>query len=289
MVAGFAKLHFVDSKLGARRVADCRMARALRRRRRQCLLGRRQPAIRSSSRAWPPRPPKARNSPSCPAPRCAPRVTPAGQRHCRRISTRPRAPACLWSATRSRRRRRPASPKATSARASRSRRARSATPRWPSCASAGRPNYCSSQDQIRRAEERREREQASSRSRRCRPRCPSAARSSARCWAARRSPPPTSGASGPRRARPRASGRESQDVTRAEESLEVLQQRLDDTQREVEAEVARLETTLDRDHRWRCAPWKCRRANPISPSGEVALVWAPWRKGADGFPAPAYD
>jgi hypothetical protein len=23
--------------------------------------------------------------------------------------------------------------------------------------------------------------------------------------------------------------------------------------------------------------------------GEVALVWAPWRKGADGFPAPAYN
>ena len=23
--------------------------------------------------------------------------------------------------------------------------------------------------------------------------------------------------------------------------------------------------------------------------GEVALVWTPWRKGADGFPAPAYD
>jgi hypothetical protein len=23
--------------------------------------------------------------------------------------------------------------------------------------------------------------------------------------------------------------------------------------------------------------------------GEVALVWVPWRPGADGFPAPAYD
>ena len=40
-------------------------------------------------------------------------------------------------------------------------------------------------------------------------------------------------------------GHESQDVTRAEESLEVLQQRLEDTKREVDAEVARLETTLD--------------------------------------------
>jgi hypothetical protein len=23
--------------------------------------------------------------------------------------------------------------------------------------------------------------------------------------------------------------------------------------------------------------------------GEVALVWTPWRRGADGFPAPAFE
>ena len=40
-------------------------------------------------------------------------------------------------------------------------------------------------------------------------------------------------------------GHESQDVTRAEESIEVLQQRLEETKREVDAEVARLESTLD--------------------------------------------
>ncbi len=43
-------------------------------------------------------------------------------------------------------------------------------------------------------------------------------------------------------------GRESEDVTRAGESLEVLRQRLAETQRDVEAEVARLETTLGSFH-----------------------------------------
>ena len=83
-------------------------------------------------------------------------------------------------------------------------------------------------------------------------------------------------------------GRESQDVTRAEESLEVLQQRLADTQREVEAEVARLETTLDPlTIALRAIEVPARKSDIAV--GEVALVWAPWRKGADGFPAPAFD
>ena len=83
-------------------------------------------------------------------------------------------------------------------------------------------------------------------------------------------------------------GRESQDVARAEESLEVLQQRLEDTKREVEAEVARLETTLDATTIALRAVDVPARKSDIA-VGEVALVWAPWRKGADGFPAPAYD
>jgi hypothetical protein len=82
-------------------------------------------------------------------------------------------------------------------------------------------------------------------------------------------------------------GHESQDVTRAEESLEVLQQRLADTSREVEAEVSRLETTLDPATITLSAVEVPARKADIA-VGEVALVWAPWRKGADGFPAPAY-
>jgi len=83
-------------------------------------------------------------------------------------------------------------------------------------------------------------------------------------------------------------GHESQDVTRAEESIEVLQQRFADTRREVENEVARLETALDpATISLRSVEVPARKADIAV--GEVALVWAPWRKGADGFPAPAYD
>ena len=83
-------------------------------------------------------------------------------------------------------------------------------------------------------------------------------------------------------------GHESQDVTRAEESLEVLQQRLEDTKRDVDAEVARLETTLDAGTVVLTPAEIPARKSDIA-IGEVALVWTPWRKGADGFPAPAFD
>jgi hypothetical protein len=83
-------------------------------------------------------------------------------------------------------------------------------------------------------------------------------------------------------------GRESEDVTRAGESLEVLRQRLADTQREVETEVARLETMLD-PSTLALKPVDVPARKSDIAVGEVALVWAPWRKGADGFPAPAYE
>jgi hypothetical protein len=82
-------------------------------------------------------------------------------------------------------------------------------------------------------------------------------------------------------------GRESEDVTRADESLEVLRQRLADAQRDVEAEVARLETTLDAGTLALTPVEVPARKSDIA-VGEIALVWAPWRKGADGFPAPAF-
>jgi hypothetical protein len=83
-------------------------------------------------------------------------------------------------------------------------------------------------------------------------------------------------------------GRESQDVARAEENIEILRQRLIDTQREVEAEVAKLETSHDADSvSLRSVEVPARKSDIAV--GEVALVWTPWRKGADGFPAPAYE
>jgi len=83
-------------------------------------------------------------------------------------------------------------------------------------------------------------------------------------------------------------GRESQDVDRAEENLDVLRQRLTDTQREVDAEVARLQTSLDSASISLTPVDVPARKSDIA-VGEVALVWVPWREGADGFPTPAYD
>jgi len=82
-------------------------------------------------------------------------------------------------------------------------------------------------------------------------------------------------------------GRESEDVTRAEEGLDVLKQRLADTQRDVESEVARLETTLD-PGTLALTPVEVPARKSDIAVGEVALVWAPWRKGTDGYPAPAF-
>ena len=81
-------------------------------------------------------------------------------------------------------------------------------------------------------------------------------------------------------------GRESGDVDRASESVEVVQQKQRDLQQQFDADTAALDTRFD-------ATAVALRKVQISPRksdiavGEVALVWAPWRKGADGFPTPA--
>jgi hypothetical protein len=83
-------------------------------------------------------------------------------------------------------------------------------------------------------------------------------------------------------------GRESGDVDRADDNLAAVQQQGADLQRQLEAETAALGSSLD-------ASAVTLRKVQVSPRksdiavGEVALVWAPWRKGADGFPEPAYE
>ncbi|MEO8316262.1 MAG: ATP-binding protein, partial [Pseudomonadota bacterium] len=81
-------------------------------------------------------------------------------------------------------------------------------------------------------------------------------------------------------------GRESQDVQRAEESAEQIDQRIADLNKECEAAIAALETSLD--------PAKLElRSITVAPRktdiavGHVLLLWVPWRTGADGFPAQA--
>ena len=83
-------------------------------------------------------------------------------------------------------------------------------------------------------------------------------------------------------------GREKDDVDRAEDSLEVLQQRLEALKAECEAETARLAQSLDAGAISLRTVQLTPRKSDIA-VGEVALVWAPWRKAADGFPAAAFD
>jgi hypothetical protein len=83
-------------------------------------------------------------------------------------------------------------------------------------------------------------------------------------------------------------GRESGDVDRADDNLGAVQQQRADLQREFDAEAAALGSSLD------SAAVTLRKVQ-VSPRksdiavGEVALVWAPWRKGPDGFPEPAFE
>ena len=78
-------------------------------------------------------------------------------------------------------------------------------------------------------------------------------------------------------------GRESQDVARADESLEVVRQRLADLQAESEAEIAALAASFEGDAVELRKVAVTPRKSDIA-VGQVALVWAPWRKDADGFP-----
>lgn len=83
-------------------------------------------------------------------------------------------------------------------------------------------------------------------------------------------------------------GRESGDVDRAGDSLEVIQQRRKDLQQQFDADVAALEGRFDASS----VPLQKVQLSPRKSDiaiGEVALVWAPWRTGADGFPAPAFE
>jgi len=83
-------------------------------------------------------------------------------------------------------------------------------------------------------------------------------------------------------------GRESGDVDRAGESLEAVKQQQTALQQQFDADTAALERTIDAT----AAPLRTVQVSPRKSDiaiGEVALVWVPWRKGADGFPAPAFQ
>ncbi len=82
-------------------------------------------------------------------------------------------------------------------------------------------------------------------------------------------------------------GREKEDVNRAEDSVEVLKQRLAEFDAGCEADLKAAGDSFELaslvlEHR-SLAP----RKGDIA-IGEIALAWVPWRRGADGFPAPAW-
>jgi hypothetical protein len=78
-------------------------------------------------------------------------------------------------------------------------------------------------------------------------------------------------------------GRESQDVARADESLEMVRQRLADLQAESETEIAALAASFEGDAVALREVSVTPRKSDIA-VGQVALVWVPWRKDAEGFP-----
>jgi hypothetical protein len=82
-------------------------------------------------------------------------------------------------------------------------------------------------------------------------------------------------------------GRESQDVDRADGSVGVLQQRLTALTAESEAAVAKAMAAYDPAGIVLRPVQATPRKSDVA-VGEIALVWAPYRRGADGFPGPAY-
>ena len=81
-------------------------------------------------------------------------------------------------------------------------------------------------------------------------------------------------------------GRESADVERAEGSVEQIDQRIAELNKELESTIAALDTRLD-------AQSITLRELTIAPRksdiavGKVMLLWTPWRIGSDGFPVSA--
>ena len=83
-------------------------------------------------------------------------------------------------------------------------------------------------------------------------------------------------------------GKESADVDRANESLDVLRQRQTDMQAEAKAKIDEITRQFETDT-VSLRPVNVTPRKSDLAIGEIALVWTPWRRGADGFPAPAFE
>jgi hypothetical protein len=76
-------------------------------------------------------------------------------------------------------------------------------------------------------------------------------------------------------------------VERANESEEVLQQRLAALNAECEQEVSALQATIDPQTIPVRAVTLSARKSDIA-VGRAGLVWAPWREDSEGLPRPAF-
>jgi hypothetical protein len=81
-------------------------------------------------------------------------------------------------------------------------------------------------------------------------------------------------------------GQEKQDVEQADESAATLAQRLGELKSQCDAEAQAIAQTLDPATLVLSPVQVSPRKSDIA-VGECALAWLPWRRGADGFPAPA--
>ncbi|MCU0976260.1 MAG: DUF87 domain-containing protein [Steroidobacteraceae bacterium] len=141
------------------------------------------------------------------------------------------------------------------------------------------------EDQVRRAEERAERERAQYSQRKLDSAVALGASVLGAIFGGRRSAASRAGTAA------RSAGRaysEKGDVARADENLGVLRQRRDEQLAAIEAEAAALAAGLDASgielERIRVAP----RKSDIA-VGRVLLAWEPWRVAADGLPQPAWQ
>jgi hypothetical protein len=141
------------------------------------------------------------------------------------------------------------------------------------------------EDQLRRAEERAERERAQYSQRKLDSAVAIGASVLGAIFGGRRSAASRAGSAA------RSAGRvfgEKGDVARADENLDVLRQRRAELLAAIEAEVAALAQSLDATsvdlERVRVPP----RKSDIS-VGRVVLAWEPWRVAADGLPQPAWQ
>jgi hypothetical protein len=149
------------------------------------------------------------------------------------------------------------------------------------------PRLQSLQDQLRRAQDRSAREQAQYSQQKLTSAISIGATVLGALFGSRRISASTVGRAATAARSAGRIGREHEDVERANESQEVLQQRLTALNAECEQEITALQASVDPQTIAVREVTLSARKSDIA-VGRVALLWAPWREDADGMPRPAF-